>query len=82
MVAMLLYVQWTKAQYTAKLSKWMLKLNKKGYTATIVAVKKITSANCHSGRSYETAVDFEKVNLKQANMNCDPGRNVTLCSVD
>ena len=32
-----------------------------GYTATIIAVKKITSANCDSGRSYETVVDFEKV---------------------
>jgi len=37
---MLLYVQWTKTQHTAKLSQWMLKLNKTGYTATIVAVKK------------------------------------------
>ena len=60
----------------------MLKLNKKGYTATIVAVKKITSANCDSGRSYETGVDFEKVDIQMGKYECDHGRSVTLCSVD
>ena len=39
----------------------MLKLKKKGYAATIVAVKKIyiSSANCDSGRSHETGVDIQ-----------------------
>ena len=61
----------------------MLKLNKKGYTATIVAVKKkITSANCNSGRSYETGIDIKKVDIQMGKYECDHGRSVTLCSVE
>ena len=40
MVAVLLYVQWTKAQHRTKLSKWMLKLNEKENPATIVEDRK------------------------------------------
>ena len=40
MVAVLLYVQWTKEQPRAKLSKCMLKLNEKGNATTIVEDKK------------------------------------------
>ena len=83
MVASLLYVQWTKAQHRAKLSKWMLKLNEKGNAATIVEVKKkITSVNCDSGRSRGTGVDNVKVNIQMDKYECDHGRSVTLCSVE
>ena len=82
MVVVLLYIQWTKAQHRAKLSKWMLKLNEKGNAATIRRQKKITSANCDSGRSHETVVDNEKVNIQMGKYECDHGRSVTLCSVE
>ena len=83
MVAVLLYVQWTKAQHRAKLSKWMLKLNEKGNAATIVEdKKKITSSNCDCGRSHVSAVDNLKVNIQMCKYGCDHGRSVTLCSVE
>ena len=74
MVAVLLYVQWTKAQHRAKMSKWMLKLKKKGYAATIVAVKEknISSANCDSSRSHETVVDIEKDNIQMGKYELRP----------
>ena len=83
MVVALLYVQWTKAQHRAKLLKCLLKLNEKGNATTIVEVKKkITSANCDSGRSHGTGGDNEKVNIQMSKYECDHGRSVTLCSVE
>jgi len=39
-VAVLIYLQWTKAQNRAKMSKWKLKLNEKGNPATVVENRK------------------------------------------
>ena len=81
-VAVLIYLQWTEAQHRAKMSKWKLKLNKKGTLRLLSKTEKIPSGNCDSGRSHETGIDIQTERSNGQKCTCDHGRSVNLSSVD